>query len=349
MHLRQAVTDVPSGSGDTTFAYVDTLGHLLVSLAGAALWSAVDRRPKRHDALQEFLRIYVRYCMVNVMFGYGMSKVLKSQFPKPDLDVLTEPYGESSPMRLMWTFMGYSTPYTVFAGLTEVASGALLLTRRTTIAGALLGAAVMGHVALMNLSYDIPVKLFSIQLFLIFLFLLAPDFSRLANILVHNRAVAPAAIAWPWPRFAVAHRVAKTLYITILIALHAHASFDHYRTYGDGVPRPALYGMYEPDAGSSPAVRRIFVTRSSRFVVELTDKSRRRYLMRDDGKGSLNLTFPNNDTVLHYRRLDETHLDLDGPFEQQRWQLHLRRISDGGDFLLMNRGFHWINEFPLNR
>src|SRR5215467_11082286 len=44
LRLRQTVTDVTSGSGDTTFAYVDTLGYLLISLAGTTLWSAIDRR-----------------------------------------------------------------------------------------------------------------------------------------------------------------------------------------------------------------------------------------------------------------------------------------------------------------
>jgi hypothetical protein len=40
-------------------------------------------------------------------------------------DRLLKPYGESSPMGLLWTFMGYSTGYNLFTGGAEALGGLL--------------------------------------------------------------------------------------------------------------------------------------------------------------------------------------------------------------------------------
>lgn len=42
------------------------------------------------------------------MVAYGMFKISPSQFPAPGLSRLVQPYGDSSPMGLLWTFMGVS-------------------------------------------------------------------------------------------------------------------------------------------------------------------------------------------------------------------------------------------------
>jgi hypothetical protein len=51
------------------------------------------------------------------MIGYGSYKVIQSQFPAPTLLRLLEPYGQSSPMALLWTLMGASKSYNLFTGL----------------------------------------------------------------------------------------------------------------------------------------------------------------------------------------------------------------------------------------
>jgi hypothetical protein len=51
---------------------------------------------------------------------------------------------------------------------------------------------------------------------------------------------------------------------------------------------------------------------------------------------------------LVYTRLNPDHLTLDGTIGGDTLSLGLRRI-DSSKFLLLSRGFHWINEVPLNR
>ena len=71
----------------------------------------------------------------------------------------------------------------------------------------------------------------------------------------------------------------------------------------------------------------------------------------DDAKGMLTLSEFSDKTKkypLTYRRPDADHLDLDGTVAGERLSMHLRKI-DTTKFLLLSRGFHWINEMPLNR
>src|SRR5262249_24545008 len=128
-----------------------------------------------YPRLWELLRIYVRYALALILIGYGLAKVVKTQFQAPSGVRLLEPFGQSSPMGLLWTFMGFSTAYTFFAGASEVLGGVLLLWRRTTTLGAMVSAAVLFHIVMLNFCYDVPVKLYSAHLFLMAVLLLLPD------------------------------------------------------------------------------------------------------------------------------------------------------------------------------
>jgi hypothetical protein len=137
-----------------------------------------------------------------------MIKLFATQMPFPALSQLATPLGDLLPMRLSWLFMGYSTPYQVFAGAMEFIAGMLLLFRPTVTAGLLLAMGAFLNVVMINLGYDVPVKVFSLKLFLSSVFLLLLDSKRLLGFLVHNTG-APPTRAWeprftrPWQRRAV--------------------------------------------------------------------------------------------------------------------------------------------------
>jgi len=110
-----------TGSGDTTYNYVQILCFAALAALATLAWTLVALgrgKAREHRRLHEGLRIYVRYSLGAILLGYGLAKVIKTQFPFPSQDRLLEPIGEASPMGLLWTFMGVSTPYTVFAGAT---------------------------------------------------------------------------------------------------------------------------------------------------------------------------------------------------------------------------------------
>src|SRR5215469_2793011 len=98
------------------------------------------------------------------MLGYGVKKLVGAQFPGPSLSRLMQPFGQASPLGLMWTFMGASQLYSFFAGMGETVGGALVLVPRLVTLGALISLAMTTNVLVLNLCYDVPRKIFSIHL-----------------------------------------------------------------------------------------------------------------------------------------------------------------------------------------
>jgi hypothetical protein len=71
--------------------------------------------------------------------------------------------------------MGVSPGYMMFTGACEVVAALLLLSRRTAVFGYVLMAGILANVVALNVFYNVTVKLFSSQLLLYTLFLLAPS------------------------------------------------------------------------------------------------------------------------------------------------------------------------------
>src|SRR5271163_3293724 len=185
---------------DTNAGYIELLCFVVLAAVATVVWTLVDRKRTDYRTLQECLRIYVRYALGFTMLAYGMDKVLALQFSwsLPGPERLAEPLGNYSPFALLWTFMGYSTAYTIFAGLGEVIGGVLLFFRRTTTLGALIVLGVMANVVALNFSYGVPVKIFSSELLLLAIFLLGPETKRLLNVFVLNRPAAAVNLGGPW-------------------------------------------------------------------------------------------------------------------------------------------------------
>jgi hypothetical protein len=189
MNIPQLERVEATGSGDTTLNYVGTvLNLLLASLFSFLVWCFSKRKI---DSWKVFVivgicaRCYLAFCCIS----YGFSKVLGKQFPGLTYFRLAESYGDSTPMGLFWTFMSGSKPYTIFCGWLEVLSGYLLLFKRTKTIGGLLSVAVLAQIVMINLCYDVPVKLFSIHLLLMSLFILDDDLKNLFKFLVLRQSV----------------------------------------------------------------------------------------------------------------------------------------------------------------
>jgi hypothetical protein len=95
------------------------------------LWLAERRRaslPFRPATAHVFLRAWLRYALAARLLAYGFAKVFLPQMPLPEPIALLTPYGRSSPMMLLWTFMGTSPTYEMLAGFAEVGAALLLFT-----------------------------------------------------------------------------------------------------------------------------------------------------------------------------------------------------------------------------
>ena len=233
---RVGIAFVDTGSGDRLFDWLVNFWVLVIAAAVTAVWEVV--RPQDAGRTGAYLRVYLRYTLGAVLLTYGSVKL--SQFPPPFYSVLNKTFGEQTPMGLLWTFIGASTGYTVCIGLLEVLCGALLLFRRTTLLGSCLAFAVTLNIFLLNVFYDVPVKLFSFHLVLAALILVAPDLGRLVQMFLLNRSV-PA--RRETHRARPHARVLKTLFFVNLLGWNAVAAVEGYvkRT----APKSAIEGIWK--------------------------------------------------------------------------------------------------------
>jgi hypothetical protein len=250
----------PAGSGDTTWNYVQLVDFAAFALALTFLWTLAawgrsrrrGRSRRSYPRLHAGLWVYVRFYLAQVMIAYGSVKVIKLQFPYPRPDTLLHTYGESSPMHLLWTFMGASEGYTWFAGAGELLGGLLLCTRRTALLGALVTFGVMLNVVVLNFCYDVPVKLFSAHLLLMSLFVMAADLPWLARVFLLGRRDAPRGCT------PLAHRrwldrtlaVLRTLVVLTFVGVTLYNGYENSKTYGQRSPEPPLFGLWDVEAFS---------------------------------------------------------------------------------------------------
>ena len=362
-----SITVFPNGSGDTTYNYLEIVCFALFAALAALVWTLLDRRRANYARLYEWLRVYVRFGLAMAMMEYGFAKIIPGgQFGPPTLDRLLQPFGDASPMGILWTFMGASTAYTVFAGLTETLGGLLLTMRRTLLLGALVSAAAMTNVVLLNFSYDVPVKLYSSHLLAMALFLALPDLRRLANLFVLNRPVEPADHRPLFARRGLHYGalVFRTVFVAGFAALVVYAIYDSYKTYGSPTQKSPFYGVWNVDElvvdgqARPPLVtdgsrwRRVVFDYPQMIAIQRMSDTRERYtLLLDAARRTLVLKKrddPAWKSTLTYQRPEPGRLLLEGTFDGKKIQAVLRR-TENPEFRLITRGFHWINEYPFNR
>jgi hypothetical protein len=358
---------VPTGSGDTTWGWVQAFCILALAVIATIVWSILDRKRPNYTKLYQWSAIVLRYSLAAAMFGYGLDKVFPLQMPSPRLSKLIEPYGDSSPMGILWTFIGASKGYEIFTGAVETIAGLLLIVPRTAMLGAMLSAAAMFQVWMLNMCYDVPVKLYSFQLLLQGIFLMAPLLPRLADLLIFQRPAQPRP---PQPLFdrAWANRTALAVQILFGLFLFGSSAYTNYgytkMPFGYLAEKPPLYGIWDmndltidgqakpPLVTDGPRWRRmIFQTAKFVTVQPMDGPMESISLDIDTNNKTMALTKPkdtNWKADLTYQQPSREELVVDGELDGHKVHAILARY-DESKFLLTSRGFHWVQEFPFNR
>lgn len=185
-HLRDKLV-LPNGSGDTSYSWVQVVMNLSLAVFGTLIWTVIDFKKPNYEKTYYYLRTALRYYVAMIAFQYGIIKLFALQMTFPGLNELATPLGDFLPMRLSWMFIGYSEPYQIFSGIMEILVGLLLLNRKTIRLGSLIGLGVFANVMMLNLCYDIPVKLFSIHIVIYSCILLIPDYKSLLNFFILDK------------------------------------------------------------------------------------------------------------------------------------------------------------------
>jgi hypothetical protein len=188
-HIQKILVHNPTSS-DGSWNWAEQWLYTSVALCSCIIWSFIEHQKNNYIKLNYWLCLIVRYYLVFVSLEYGLVKIFLRQMPFPSQSQMATSLGDFAPMRLAWMFMGYSKIYEAFAGLIEISVGILLLFRKTATLGALLALAVYTNVLVINLSYDVPVKLFSINVVICCLYLLLNELNRLLCFFVLNKPAA---------------------------------------------------------------------------------------------------------------------------------------------------------------
>lgn len=345
-----------NGSGDTSYAYAQLCFFLSVALIGALIWTLLDKRPN-HNLAYYWLLVLVRYYVAMTALTYGIIKVFGQQMIFPSLSALATPLGDFLPMRFSWYFIGYSTPYQFFSGAMELIVGLLLLFRRTSTLGAFMAAGVFLNVMMMNLCYDIPVKLFSTHLFIFSNFLLLGDARRLLNFFVFNKAtlpVPPVVLPQKWMR--VGQVVLKLVFVSffLFIPLYQFAR----ETDTGPAPKKLVTGIFSVDRMEGVPVdslqwKDVIFEATNSGSIQTTDtlfrqRYRRGYFSYQLDSATHTIGFKKfaTDTTamfaMQYNMPDTNHIELWGKIRNDSVKVSLKRQNR--HFQLAERQFHWLSE-----
>ena len=343
----------PTGSGDTLVAYVGLLVVVLLAAIGAAVWSALDRRRLAYPRLAAASWIGLRYFLSLTLLGYGFAKLMGGQFQPVDAMHLDERVGEMSPMGMLWTFQGASMPYTYFAGVAEIVPAILLLWRRTATLGAVIAMAVMTNVVMLNLCYDVPVKLFASLLLLAAALIAMPQLHRLL------RAVLGGAVAEVPPRVRSSARVER-LRLLAKIGMLVFVGWTLYSMHEQASeftrPPSELAGLWRVDTFRKDGVEhpplmtdaeRWCTVGFAEWYVSVRACNNTHLMVQTEVVPAAQLIVLGLEEaeLLRYTRRGD-HLEIDGFHRGKSLHVALTREPPA---LLVSRGFHWIQEFPFNR
>jgi hypothetical protein len=365
-HLAQLITADPNnGSGDRLFNWVELACYCAISLIACAVWSAFDRKRADYRKLNGWLLIGVRYYLIGMMMFYGFSKVIKNQFPDPGGASLLQRAGDFSPMGLAWFFMGSSAAYTFFAGFGEVLGAALLFFRRTATLGALVIAGVMTNVVALNFCYDIPVKIGSSTLLALAVYLVTPDLTRIAKVLLFNQPAGARDLSPPYRArgLILGGYLLKAAMAYSLIWCAAKVNLDQHDALTakhpiDGLWKVASFlreGIEIAPSIEDPSRFTYVILVSGKYASSRAlDESKTyfsvnegapgQWILRPRGQGSLS----SEALTLSQEPLAPDRAVLTGEVRGKQIELKLDHVREDS-FLLVNRGFHWVNDDPFNR
>ncbi len=368
LHLQGSLAEVAKGSGDELYDYVLILCIFLLAAVITVIWSVLDRKRREYRQLYAWLRFFMRMTVGAGMIGYGLKKVFWSQFPQPPLAKLVDTFGRTSPMGLLWTFMGESRLYSLAGGIGETLGGMLLFVPRFTALGAIISFGMMSNVLLLNLGYDVPRKIYSVHLVLICLFLLLPDFRRLANVFIFNRRAEPVEETplFKDKQFNFAALLLQFAFLIMVVFMTGKEAYLDSVKAATHLPAP-IRGIWSVEEFTFDGVQhppmitdterwnRVIFDDPDLLTIQPMDGSLQQYdLKLDPDLRSFTFTKLGTTDVEGVFSLSQPQWDritLQGKFDGRVLSANLRRVdlSDPAQFLLNNRGFHWVNDSIHNR
>jgi len=359
LHLAGPGTDHVIGTTDTTFGYLTILFISLTAFMGSVIWMITERKTANDKKRYDVLIVVLRYFLAITWIAYGSIKITRIQFPPIAPDILLKTYGNSSPRELAWAFMGYSSGFNYFMGLTEYAIGLLLFFRRTSLLGSILSFGALVNIMAFDYFFDVNVKLLATVLMLMTLFLLSRDIKRLINFLFFNKTTGDEEsqsyrFKEQWKNKTLI--ILKYAFILYLLFFDLRGEFARAKKRGIGNQKPPLYGIYEVKtfirnkdtvkllADTTRWNKLIISSFNNAGVMLMNDSLKHFEFSLDTVKKKIELYVvadTANKYVFTYTRPKADMLIMQGNYKNDSLEIKLQQY-DLNKFPLMNNHFRWI-------
>jgi hypothetical protein len=254
----------------------------------------------------------------------------------------------------------------------ETAAGVLLLYRRTVTLGLFVAAGAFANVVMINMSYDVPVKLFASHLLLSCIFLLAWDAKRLFAFLVLNRPAGGTSLYEPyfagkWRRWTALGL--KLVFVYFILVVPFRGGLDRYRRLASTPePRPFAVGPWEvrthvvagdtldPAAPDSPRWRDVIFDNAGSGSIGTTDsmfwqRYRRGYFRFSADTLARTATFWRTSVVFDSTYLFTSRWEMPDSQTIRMWtaiagdSVYLELARSDRHYQLTERQFHWLSEY----
>jgi hypothetical protein len=347
---------------DTTYEYVKVLTVFLASLLLTIILQTAFSKRVKFDFIHDNTVLYARYFVGLVMINYGITKLCSAQFSMPSYNKLESTFGESSPMGLLWAFMGASKPYYIFVGFLEIFSGSLILFKRTKLLGSLLTLTIMLCVTMMNLCYDVPAKIFSIHLLILLVLIGARELKMVYSFFILHQPAQLQTIQKEEGKYRFARSIFKGLFIGGFILFSAYNYLQYTFTMGPYAGKNKIDGVYKtelfviendtlaPLTTDSIRWKSMTIFRGISKVTKMTDSAEIFNVATDSLSRTITFSLENQadqNYKLNYHE-DKGKFEVTGLWKGKKIiALFTKKTFD--DYPLINRGFHWINEVAYMR
>ena len=251
--------------------------------------------------------------------------------------------------------MGLSPVYSAIAGACEVIGGCLLFFRRTTTFGGFILVPVMFNIMLLNYCYDIPVKLHSTLYCIMLVFLLWRDGWTISKSLWVRTAIP---FAEQKPQFKNP-KVSLAVKAVILILIFGSQFFqlrEETKMISTMRKPSGFSGAYtSKPVGENPSATtadwtQVFISPRGQMVAINTRRDTFRFkLVKNIDPAKFDIPDEKRKGEIALKALDKDRVTLDGTIGGDKFQYILTKIDDDKAFLVLNRGFHLIQEKPFHK
>jgi hypothetical protein len=348
-----------NGSSDTPPGYFYTFFFVVIT-GLITLWLFKSEKFKsKTTQIFPWLYFFARCYLFCNMVSYGFAKVIPNQFSEPPIHRMYQPLGHFSPVALLWNFMGSSKLYTIFGGLAEVLPALFLLSRRYTFLGALLIIPVMINIFMLNMSYDVCVKVHSFQLLFAAFLLIAPNLPALWNFF-NLKPAAPLVVK---PIFTSQKNEKIFLVLTVVFLLfvfqkEVSENIERRVTEDKELVETKYYGGWVVESVNESGLTkdwyRVIFTSRNGFVINKKNGQVARYKL--DYKTVENKEYPvgiqdayDEKAPKEFIKITQTDNKIFISGQMSGEDIELTAQFEKMNFLLKDRGFRWVSDVFYSR